>query len=97
MVNKFGNNFIYWWIEPKNDLNSDIFLAFGRLFIESDCPTSGFTPEFDILNPSHSSFFWKNAHFFHFTAMFLLSKMFKIFVSIALCSFKDPFEAIKCL
>ena len=88
-------NFIYSLIEPKNDLNSDMFLGFGRLFIESNFTTNGFNPEFDILNPSHFVSFWKNAHFSHFTAMFLLSKIFNVFASIALSSFNDPFEAIK--
>ena len=72
-----------------------MFLGFGRFLIEFDFPTNGFTPEFDILKPSHSICFWKNAHFSHFTAIFLLSKMFKMFVNIALCSFNEPFEAIK--
>ena len=89
-------NFIDWLIEPKNDLNSDIFLGFGRLFIEADFPTNGFTPEFDILNPSHSISFRKNAYFSHFTAMFLLSKMFKILL-ISLCvRLKILLRLLKC-
>ena len=72
-----------------------MFLGFGRFFIESEIPTNGFNPEFDIVKPSHSISFWKNAQFSHFTAMFLLYKMFKIFLNIALCLFRDPFEATK--
>ena len=64
-VDRFRTNFIYWLIEPKNDLNSDMFLGFRRLSIEFDFPTNGFTPEFDILKPSHSISFWKNAHYRH--------------------------------
>ena len=94
-VNKLGTSYTYWFIEPKNERNSEIFFAVGKFFNASALPTKGCTPSPEILKPSHSISDFKNAHFPHLTAMLFLSNIDKILYTIDLCSSKGPREATR--
>ena len=65
---RFGTNLMYWFVDPKNDLNFFKFFGFGMSLIALVLSISGAIPDFDILKPSHSIFFWKNLHFDHLIA-----------------------------
>ena len=74
-IDKFGTNYTYCFIKPKNDRSSEMFLGIGKFFMASALPTNGRTPSPEILKPSHSISGLKNAHFPHFTAILFLSRI----------------------
>ena len=60
----FGPNLMYWFIDPKNDLNSFKFFGISKSSITFILSNKGAIPVFEILNPSHLISFRKNLHLF---------------------------------
>ena len=91
---KFGTNLMYWFIDPKNDLKLFRFFGIGRSFIAFVLSNKGEILVFEILNPNHSTSFWKKIDFDHLTAKLYSSNVDKSFITTFLWSKKVSLDAI---